>query len=157
MLRFSLRTEYGLRALMELASRRGDGPVPAREIATNQRIPLRFLEHQLASLHKAGIVASMRGAGGGCELVRDPSQIRVSEVVEVLEGPLSAMFCLDPHDESCPQTHHCGLQELWTKVEAAVRDVFERTTLAELVARHDQMQPLLWPVMAPASLPLRAN
>ncbi|HEX9697783.1 MAG TPA: Rrf2 family transcriptional regulator [Actinomycetota bacterium] len=157
MLRFSLRTEYGLRALMELASRRGDGPIPAREIATHQRIPLRFLEHQLASLHKAGIVASTRGAGGGCELARDASEVRVSEVVEVLEGPLSAMFCMDPHDESCPQTHHCGLQELWTKVEAAVRDVFERTTLAELVERHVQMQPLLWPVMAPAATPLRAT
>lgn len=154
MLRFSLRTEYGLRALMELASRAGEGPVPAREIATHQRIPLRFLEHQLASLNKAGIVSSTRGAGGGCELARDASQIRVSDVVEVLEGPLSAMFCLDPHDESCPQTHHCGLQELWTKVEVAVRDVFERTTLAELVERHVQMQPLLWPAMMPSS---RAN
>lgn len=132
---------------MELAARRGEGPVPAREIAGNQRIPLRFLEHQLASLSKAGIVTSTRGAGGGCMLSREPDQVHVSEVVEVLEGPLSAMFCLDPHDASCPQTHHCGLQELWTKVETAVRDVFERTTLAELVDRHVQMQPLLWPVM----------
>ncbi|MHB8512902.1 MAG: RrF2 family transcriptional regulator [Actinomycetota bacterium] len=147
MLRFSLRTEYGLRALMELAARQGEGPIPAREIADNQRIPLRFLEHQLASLHKAGIVSSVRGAGGGCTLARDASQIVVSEIVETLEGPMSAMFCLDPHDASCPQTHHCGLQELWTKVETAVRDVFERTTLAELVERHQQMQPLLWPVL----------
>lgn len=154
MLRFSLRTEYGLRALMELAARRGDGPVPAREIAANQRIPLRFLEHQLASLHKAGIVSSTRGAGGGCALARQPGDIRVSEIVEVLEGPLSAMFCLDPHDESCPQTHHCGLQELWTKVETAVRDVFERTTLAELVERHVQMRPLLWPVMMQSGDPI---
>lgn len=147
MLRFSLRTEYGLRALMDLAAREGDSPVPAREIAKNQRIPLRFLEHQLASLGKAGIVVSTRGASGGCMLARTPELIRISEVVEVLEGPLSAMFCLDPHDESCPQTHHCGLQELWTKVEVAVRDVLERTTLSELVHRHQQMQPLLWPVM----------
>lgn len=152
MLRFSLRTEYGLRALMELAVRHGEGPVPAREIAERQRIPLRFLEHQLSSLHKAGIVTSARGAGGGCSLSRDASQIRVAEIVETLEGPMSAMFCLDPHDASCPQTHHCGLQELWTKVEAAVRAVFESTTLSELVERHAQMQPLLWPVlMTPSS------
>lgn len=154
MLRFSLRTEYGLRALMELAARGGRAPVPAREIAQHQHIPLRFLEHQLASLHKAGIVASSRGAGGGCALARRPEEIRVSEIVEVLEGPLSAMFCLDPHDASCPQTHHCGLQELWTKVEAAVRDVFERTTLAELVERHVQMKPVLWPVMMATGEPV---
>jgi Rrf2 family cysteine metabolism transcriptional repressor len=147
MLRFSLRTEYGLRALMELAARRGDGPIPAREIAKHQRVPLRFLEHQLAALHKAGIISSQRGAGGGCSLARDPSEVRVSEIVEVLEGPMAAMYCLDPHDETCPNTHHCGLQELWTKVEQAVRNVIEQTTLSDLVTRHVEMQPLLWPVM----------
>jgi Rrf2 family protein len=132
---------------MELAARRGDGPIPAREIAKHQRVPLRFLEHQLAALHKAGIVSSQRGAGGGCSLDRDPSDVRISEVVEVLEGPMAAMYCLDPHDETCPNTHHCGLQELWTKVEQAVRNVIEQTTLADLVTRHVEMQPLLWPVM----------
>jgi Rrf2 family cysteine metabolism transcriptional repressor len=148
MFRFSLRTEYGLRALMELATRWGDGPVPAREIAENQNIPLRFLEHQLAALSKGGIVLSHRGAAGGSELARDPSEIRISDVIEVLEGPISAMFCLEPHDEAvCPQSHHCGLQELWGRVEGAVRDVFERTTLVDIVTRHRELQPLLWPQM----------
>lgn len=146
MIRFSLRAEYGLRALMELAARREDGPIPAREIARAQGIPLRFLEHQLAALHKAGLVDSHRGAGGGCTLARDPAQIRVSEVIEVLEGPLAAMTCLDPHhDETCPQDHQCGLQELWMRVEDAVREVFERTTLADLAVRQREIGPLLWP------------
>ncbi|MCA1833527.1 MAG: Rrf2 family transcriptional regulator [Actinomycetota bacterium] len=144
MLRFSLRTEYGLRALMELGRRRGEGPVPAREIARNQNIPLRFLEHQLAALHKAGLVDSFRGAGGGCALARDPQDVSLAEVIEVLEGPLSAMFCLDPHDEAtCPKDHACGLQELWSRVEAAVRDVFTHTTLADLVERQHELQPIL--------------
>ena len=148
MFRFSLRTEYGLRALMELAGRWGDGPVPAREIAEHQNIPLRFLEHQLAALHKAGVVVSHRGAGGGTELAREPEMIPVSQVIEVLEGPIAAMFCLEPHDEEvCPQSHHCGLQELWGRVESAVRAVFEQTTLADLVTRHRELQPLLWPQM----------
>lgn len=148
MLRFSLRTEYGLRALMELAARWGEGPIPAREIAESWDIPPRFLEHQLAALHKAGIVSSHRGAGGGCTLARAPDEIRISEVIEVLEGPIAAMFCLDPHEEiTCPQSHHCGLQVLWVRVENAVRDVFEQTTLADLVARHRELQPLLWPAM----------
>jgi Rrf2 family protein len=143
MLRFSLRSEYGLRALMELARRQGEGPVPARQIAHNQHIPLRFLEHQLAALHKAGLVQSFRGAGGGVTLARDPGSITVADVIEVLEGPLSAMFCLDPHDETCWQSHACGLQELWSRVEAAVRDVFVETTLADLVSRHAELAPLL--------------
>lgn len=145
MLRFSLRTEYGLRALMELASRRGTGPVPARVIAKSQGIPSRFLEHQLASLQKAGLVESHRGAAGGYALARDPSAVRVADAIEVLEGPLAPMFCLEPHDESCERTHQCGLQELWTRVETAVRDVFEHTTIADLLTRHRELQPLLWP------------
>lgn len=149
MIRFSLRTEYGLRALMELAAHWGDGPVPAREIAERQSIPLRFLEHQLAALHKGGIVTSHRGSGGGTELSRAPSDVRISEVIEVLEGPLAAMFCLEPHEEvSCPHEQHCGLQELWMRVETAVRQVFEQTTLADLHHRHRELQPLLWPQMA---------
>lgn len=143
MLRFSLRTEYGLRALMELGRRRGEGPVPAREIARSQDIPLRFLEHQLAALHKAGLVSSFRGAGGGCTLGRAPEEISVAEAIEVLEGPMAAMYCLEPHDETCPQTHHCGLQELWGRVDDAVREVFIRTSVADLISRHGALQPLL--------------
>ena len=153
MFRFSLRTEYGLRALMELAARWGEGPVSAREIADHQNIPLRFLEHQLTALSKAGIVSSYRGAGGGSTLARAPEEVAIFDVISVLEGPIAAMFCLEPHDESCPQTHQCGLQELWGRVETAVRDVFERTTLADLVHRHRELQPLLWPQMAHAQTP----
>ncbi len=143
MMRFSLRTEYGIRALMELAHHQGESPVPARQIARRQNIPLRFLEHQLAALHKAGIVQSFRGAGGGCSLARDPAEITIADVIETLEGPMAAMFCLEPLDDSCPQTHHCGLQELWERVEVAVRSVFEQTTLADIVSRHALLQPVL--------------
>ena len=144
-MKFSLRTEYGLRALIELAARYGDGPVPARAIAKAQGIPLRFLEHQLAALHKAGIVDSQRGASGGAALARDPDDIRIADVIEALEGPLAPMYCLEPHDERCVQTHQCGLQELWMRVESAVRSVFEQTTIADITTRHRELQPLLWP------------
>lgn len=145
MMRFSLRTEYGLRALMELAARHDDGHVPAREIAKSQGIPLRFLEHQLAALHKAGIVDSQRGASGGCALARDAREIRIVDVIAVLEGTIAPMHCLEPHDEQCAKSHQCGLQELWSRVEVAVRAVFEQTTVADLVTRHRELQPLLWP------------
>ena len=144
-MKFSLRTEYGLRALIELAARYGDGPVPARTIAKAQGIPLRFLEHQLAALHKAGIVDSQRGANGGAALARDPDDIRIADVIEALEGPLAPMYCLEPHDERCVQTHQCGLQELWMRVETAVRSVFEQTTITDITTRHRELQPLLWP------------
>ncbi|TMK54817.1 MAG: Rrf2 family transcriptional regulator [Actinobacteria bacterium] len=152
-MKFTLGTEYGIRALIELAARYGDGPVPARAIATAQGIPLRFLEHQLAALHKAGIVDSQRGANGGAALARDPSEIRISEVIDALEGPLAPMYCLEPHDERCVQTHQCGVQELWMRVEDAVRTVFEQTTIADIATRHRELQPLLWPSLLTRATP----
>ena len=152
-MKFTLGTEYGIRALIELAARYGDGPVPARAIATAQGIPLRFLEHQLAALHKAGIVESQRGANGGAALARDPSEIRISEVIDALEGPLAPMYCLEPHDERCVQTHQCGVQELWMRVEDAVRTVFEQTTIADIATRHRELQPLLWPSLLTRATP----
>ncbi len=152
-MKFTLGTEYGLRALIELAARYGDGPVPARAIASAQGIPLRFLEHQLAALHKAGIVDSLRGANGGAALARAPSEIRISEVIDALEGPLAPMYCLEPHDERCVQTHQCGVQELWMRVEDAVRAVFEHTTIADIATRHRELQPLLWPSLVTRATP----
>lgn len=147
MFRVSQKVEVALRALMELAARYGSGSVPAREIAEAQGISLRFLEHQLAILHKAKIVASQRGAAGGVALARAPELVRVVDIIEALEGPLAPMHCLDPHDATCDITHKCGLQELWSRVEVAVHDVFTQTTLADLIARHRALQPLLWPTM----------
>jgi Rrf2 family transcriptional regulator, cysteine metabolism repressor len=147
MFRVSQKVEVALRALMELAARHGSGFIPAREIAEAQDISLRFLEHQLATLHKADIVASQRGAAGGVALARSPEQIRVIDIIEALEGPLAPMHCLEPHDDSCDITHKCGLQELWSRVEVAVHDVFTQTSLADLIARHRALQPLLWPTL----------
>jgi Rrf2 family transcriptional regulator, cysteine metabolism repressor len=138
MLKVSQKTEYAMRAMIELALRKGAGSglCSAKEIAEAQRIPLRFLEQQLGALHKAGLVESFRGAGGGCRLARDPSEVKVAEIVDAIEGPLFPMFCLDPTDHTCAQDGACGLQELWSDVRVAVRSVFERTTLADLADRH---------------------
>lgn len=136
MFRVSQKTEYALRAMVELAGHHGGGLVPAREIASAQGIPVRFLEQQLATLHKAGLVESFRGSGGGCRLSRDPSEISVADVVDAMEGDLYPMHCVDHEDHTCFQDGRCGLQELWSDVHLAVRGVFERTTVAELAERH---------------------
>ena len=135
MFRVSQKTEYALRAVVELAIRHESGLVPAREIATAQGIPLRFLEQQLATLHKAGLVESFRGAGGGCRLARDPAELPIADVIDVMEGDLYPMHCVDHDDHTCFQSGRCGLQGLWSDVHLAVRGVFERTTVADLAAR----------------------
>lgn len=141
MFRASQKTEYALRALIELSLRDTDGPVPARELSEAQGIPLRFLEQQLAQLHKAGLVESFRGAGGGCRLAKEPAAITVAQVVDVMEGAYFPMYCLEPEDHTCFQDSRCGLQELWGDVHAAVRGVFERVTIADLATRHRRVAP----------------
>jgi Rrf2 family protein len=139
MLKVSQKTEYAMRAMIELATRRRgdeDTLVSARSIAESQHIPLRFLEQQLGALSRAGLVESFRGAGGGCRLARDPSAIRVADVVDAIEGPMYPMTCLSAEDHTCFQDSHCGLQELWGDVHLAIRSVFERMTVADLADRH---------------------
>jgi len=157
MLKVSQKTEYAMRAVVELALRRakdGEALVSAREIAEAQHIPLRFLEQQLGALHKAGLVESFRGAGGGCRLALEPSGIRVADVVDAIEGPLYPMTCLDEEDHRCFQDSRCGLQELWGDVHMAIRGVFENTTVAELATRHQRVA--LPPIFAPDDL-IRAS
>ncbi len=139
MLKISQKLEYAIRAMIELSLRReGEGLVPAREIARAQQIPLRFLEQQLGALHKAGLVESFRGAGGGCRLARDPAEITVAQIADAIEGQLYPMFCLEPTDHTCFADSRCGLQGFWGDVARAIQGVFEETTVAGLAERHQR-------------------
>jgi Rrf2 family protein len=152
MLRISQKLEYAMRAMIELALRREDaGLVPAREIALAQQIPLRFLEQQLGALHKAGLVESFRGAGGGCRIAKEPDEIRVADIADAIEGQLFPMFCLEPSDHTCFQDSMCGLQGFWGDVARAIQRVFEETSVADLVERHRRVGPAR-PVFTPEEL-----
>jgi Rrf2 family protein len=139
LLKISQKLEYAMRAMIELAIRRDSGQlVPAREIALAQQVPLRFLEQQLGALHKAGLVESFRGAGGGCRLARDPALITVADIADAIEGQLFPMFCLEPSDHTCFQDSRCGLQGFWGDVARAIEGVLRETTVADLALRHQQ-------------------
>lgn len=129
-MRLTAKSEYGLLALIDLASRWGEGPVSAREIAERQSIPPKFLEQLFVSLRKAGLVCAVRGARGGFALDRRPSEISVLEVVEALEGPLKPTLC--SAGSPCSRTQACAAASVWNRATAALKDVFDTTTLAEL-------------------------
>src|SRR5262245_28322897 len=83
-----MRSDYGARAMIDLALRYGDGPVQSADIAVRQGIPEAYLEQLLTALRKAGLVRSTRGPHGGHELARAPAEMSLLEVVSALEGPL---------------------------------------------------------------------
>jgi Rrf2 family protein len=134
-LHFSNRGEYGVRLMVELARHFGDGPVSLSEMADHEDLPRPYLEQLVVSLREAGLVLSTRGARGGYQLTRDPSTIRMSEVIEALEGPIAPMVCAsdDPiHSGACGRSTFCNVNALWVRVRMAVVGALDSMTLGEL-------------------------
>lgn len=134
----SAKADYGVRALLELTSAYFDDPqrlVKADEISQRQSIPVKFLEGILRQLRQAGIVASKRGALGGYRLNQEPTLVTLADVVRALDGPLAAVRGQRPEDvEYAGPSEH--LKEVWIAVRAAMRDVLEHITLADVAANH---------------------
>lgn len=142
-MRLTARSEYGLLALVEIASG-GDSPRSARELSERWEIPAKFLEQLLAALKRAGVVRSVRGARGGYVLSSPAAEISVLAVVEALEGPIAPSMCA--RDSAvCAQSAHCAAGAVWGRVSDAVRDVLSSATLADLAGdqrRLDAVAPV---------------
>lgn len=133
-MKLSLRSDYGARAIIDLAERYGDGPIQSAEIAQRQSIPEAYLEHLLMSLRKAGLVRSIRGPRGGHELAKQPDEINVAEVFEAIEGPFLSLECLDtPDNERNPTA--IVTRSVWAAVAASADRVMRETTVRELLDR----------------------
>src|SRR5919202_2494662 len=130
-MRVSAKTDYALRAAVELAAAPEGAPVKGERLAGSQSIPLRFLENILLQLRHAGIVESRRGAEGGYRLARPASDISLADVIRAIDGPLAGVSgqrpeTLDFKGRSEP------LREVWVAVRASLRAVLEHVTLADV-------------------------
>jgi Rrf2 family protein len=132
--RVSAKTDYALRAIVELAAAGNGSPVKGERLATSQGIPLRFLENILLQLRHAGLVDSRRGADGGYRLARPPAEITVADVIRVVEGPIASVRGERPDDLAYVGTA-VPLRDTWIELRSAMRAVLEHTTLADLVER----------------------
>jgi Rrf2 family protein len=133
--RVSAKTDYALRAAVELAAtQEGDTPVKGEQIATAQGIPLRFLENILGDLRNAGIVESRRGVEGGYLLARPPAEIALADVIRAVDGPLANVGGTRPDALSYEGAAE-PLRDVWVAVRAALRSVLEETTLADVAAK----------------------
>ena len=133
---FSTKGEYGVRLMVQLGRHFGQGPASLAEIAAEEELPRAYLEQLVMSLRDAGLVTSTRGAHGGYELARPPEDIRMSEVLRALEGPLAPMICAsdDPeHAIVCDRSSRCTVNVLWVRVRDAITSTLDSMTLADLV------------------------
>jgi Rrf2 family protein len=133
MLKVSQKGQYAIRALYELAKRRGEGHASAQDIARAQAIPLNFLELILRELRLAGLVQSRRGPQGGYLLAGDPKDLTIGRVLAVVEGPLGPVSCIAGDESPCSLQGKCAFLEMWERARSAVAGVLDSTTFAGLI------------------------
>lgn len=138
-MKISTKGEYGIRAMIELAHRYGQGYVQSAEIAAVRDVPENYLYQLLITLRKAGLVRSRRGPQGGHMLSRPPNRISLAEVVMALEGPLAPVTCVqDSMVNDCLFADTCVVRDVWQRVTDATRQILEDTSFEQLVEREKE-------------------
>lgn len=138
-MRFSKKSEYGLRAMIELTQGYGHGLVQRKVLADRQNIPLGFLEMILISLKNAGLIGSRRGMNGGVFLIKAPKEITLGQIIRILDGPLAPIACVSQTAyqkcEDCPhaETTTCPIQGIMLDVRNAIASVLDTYSLEDFV------------------------
>jgi Rrf2 family protein len=138
-MKLSSKTEYAILALLELGQRYDKGLVLSREIASSRDIPESFIERILLTLKNGGVIVSVRGANGGHCLARDPGEVSVREIIELFEGSLAPIDCVNERISSlsacCSIEASCVLKDLWQKMYDSMLASIENITIKNLVTQ----------------------
>ena len=128
----SRRTDYGVRVILDLATRPNNERTSTQDIAQRQNIPGPFLAKIISQLALSGLVTTYRGAGGGVSLASPASEISLLHVIEALDGPVKLNRCvIEP--SACPRDTHCPVHHVWAKAQTELTTLLSRTTFDDLV------------------------
>ncbi len=133
-MKVSTKGDYGVRALVELAHHYGEGPMQSATIASRQEVPEPYLDQLLNTLRRAGFIRSVRGPQGGHALIREPGEVKLSDVMEALEGSLAPLACVDD-PESCTKSGGCVQRDVWEQVRDATRAILENVSIGDLAEK----------------------
>ncbi|MDD5067686.1 MAG: Rrf2 family transcriptional regulator [bacterium] len=133
-MRLSTKTRYAVRALIDLALHYKGKPVLIKDIAERQNVSTRYLENIFTVLRAGGILSSSRGLGGGFSLARDPGKIDLLRIVEMLEGSVLLVNCLEAPKE-CSSAGKCVTQEVWRNLNRTIRENLVHVTLKDLIQK----------------------
>ncbi len=141
-MKLSTKGRYGLRAMIDMARYSGEEPVSISSIAARQGISERYLEQLVSLLKKAGLVKSIRGAGGGYVLARDMEDISVGDILRALEGNLEPVRCAAFYsEEGCMASDSCVTKYVWQKINESINRTVDEMRLDELVKESRKMNP----------------
>ena len=130
-MRLSRKCDYAMRALIVMAERGSEAYLSIAEVAKAEDIPVRYLEQVFLVLKNAGILSSKSGPSGGYKLRRDPGEIRLVEIVRVVDGPVAPARCVShTAHEGCPMEGRCKLRPVLAEVRDAIAGILESVTLA---------------------------
>ena len=136
-MRLSTKGRYGIRLLLDLALQATEGPVRLKHIAERQALPLMYLENLIAPLASGGLIKTTRGPKGGVSLLKRPGEIKLSEVIQLLEGPVAPVDCVN-NPEAYSRSEVCATRDIWVEVRNAMYAVLESTTLQDLKERQEK-------------------
>lgn len=129
-MKISMRTEYGLRVLVQLARHEGQGPLSLACIARDEKLPHAYLEQLVGDLRRAGLVHARRGQAGGYELTRPAAEVSLADAVRALDGPLLEMPCAGANIEACDRPQPCSVHAFFQQVHETLSGALGATTLA---------------------------
>ncbi len=136
-MKLSTKCRYGARAIIEIARNNQNGPIKRKDIVKNQQISDSYLENILISLKNGGVIDTIRGAHGGYILHRPASEITLLEVVNVLEGSMAPVECID-NPSVCKRTSVCSTRTAWKKLKLAKEEVLRNITIQDLVESEEE-------------------
>lgn len=132
-MKISTRGRYALRVMADLAEHNGSGFIPLKDVAERQNISLKYLESIMLALSNAGLVDGRHGKGGGYKLNRQPCGYTLLEILQVTEGDLAPVSCLEGCAPSCERAEGCKTLALWSGFYELTRSYFGGKTLADLL------------------------
>ncbi|MBU4484831.1 Rrf2 family transcriptional regulator [bacterium] len=138
MFKLSTKGLYGTRLMLDLALNYGNGPISLKKVADRQEISSKYLGNLVSDLKKERLVLANRGAYGGYELSRSPSEITLSEVVQAVEGPLEISKCVT--SSKCKRQHLCIVRDVWKEVSDKVQGTLDSITLQDMVNKQIKKQ-----------------
>ena len=133
-MKLSTKGRYATRAMLDLALHSGERPILIKDISKRREISELYLKQLFIPLKAAGLVRAVRGARGGFILAKPPSQIKLIEIIQIMEGSTAPVDCVDD-SAICSRSDLCITRGVWAEIKEAMDKVLESTTLQDLVGR----------------------
>ncbi|MEW6100779.1 MAG: Rrf2 family transcriptional regulator [Candidatus Omnitrophota bacterium] len=142
-MRITYKGDYALKTILNLALNYGGETLTIHDLAKRSDIPIKFLEQILLDLKRGGFVESRRGKIGGYLLAKQPSRIKLGEVIRFIDGPIEPIACTDKIYAGCKDTSKCIFRKIWQEIALKTSDVIDNITFEELASRQKRIQESL--------------